>query len=159
MYFKKHLRHFTFCFVIVLKHLVWFLWYAWNTIKFLGNMWNLLENLPCFTYIKGIRPNLSILLCNYVSLLKMFFHFISQNLSQYFTLCLEMFGTSVAFKCLNGFDCWAVGDPQFWQDLRPCTDPEHRSEFFETVLIPSDSLNITPCKRKADAHDSAEMKG
>ena len=63
-------------------------------------------------------------------------------------------------KCLNGFECWAVGDPQFWQDLRLGTDPERCSEFIETVLdeangapTPSAPLNSPRCKRKADTDD------
>ena len=45
-------------------------------------------------------------------------HKIFYGISQCFQNCFVKFGTSVAFKCLDGFECWAVGDPQFWQDLR-----------------------------------------
>ena len=37
-------------------------------------------------------------------------------------------------ESMNGLECWAVGDPQFWQDLRLGTDPEQCIELIETVL-------------------------
>ena len=58
------------------------------------------------------------------------------------------------------FECWAVGDPQFCQDLRLGTDLEYCTKFIETVLdeadgaaTPSDPFKGPSCKRKASAHD------
>ena len=61
---------------------------------------------------------------------------------------------------LNGFECWAVKDPQFWLDIRLAGEPERCIGCVETILDedqgapkPDDPLISPPCKRKADAND------
>ena len=105
-----------------------------------------------------IFAKVSIIALNYVLFYKLF-----AVLPWCFWSCLLKLGTSVTFKCLNGFECWAVGNPQFWHDLRLGRDLEHWADFIETILneadgaqTPSDPLNSPPCKWKGVAQDRCQ---
>ena len=45
------------------------------------------------------------------------------------------------------FECWAVGDPQFWIDIRMAADPDSTAEFVEAYAARANAPKASDVER------------